>query len=395
MKTVAVCCLKNEADLVEPLVRHTCQLVDRMVVLDDGSHDESPMILQQLTDEGLPLDVITLRSLGKDQKARMTRLICDEAGHRLQADWILAIDADEFLNVPEGSSLIPQDIPPDTCLGLLWRGYVVQSQDNSADRNPITRLRHRRVFEPRPTFKLLIPGHLARQPGGWIEQGNHYYWVGGTRTPCQMHPTTWLGHFPLRSAGQHLIRVLGTQLAYLTMPDRNPEWGWSNREPFELFKDNPEGFAETLEYESLHYATPHARELKHAIEVVDDPFPYRGGPLRYTSPTRTVLQACGILARMAEQLAVQHAIVASNADPERVAAQARIVTTLQDTLLQRERERSHWVGQIRELREHCERYANENPLQPLRRFLRAKAALAWRRCKSWLRVRHAPSLSKS
>ena len=64
MATVAVSCLKNEADLVEPLVRHTCRFVDRMVLLDDGSHDESLEILHKLVEEGLPLEVIPLRSVG-------------------------------------------------------------------------------------------------------------------------------------------------------------------------------------------------------------------------------------------------------------------------------------------------------------------------------------------
>ena len=41
MSTVAVACIKNEEDIIEPLVRHTCRLVDHMIVMDDGSYDDS------------------------------------------------------------------------------------------------------------------------------------------------------------------------------------------------------------------------------------------------------------------------------------------------------------------------------------------------------------------
>ena len=41
MPIVAVATIKNEADVIEAMVRHNLAFVDRMVVLDNGSSDGS------------------------------------------------------------------------------------------------------------------------------------------------------------------------------------------------------------------------------------------------------------------------------------------------------------------------------------------------------------------
>src|SRR5579863_10462621 len=214
MNVVAVCCLKNEADIVEPLIRHTCAVVDRMVVIENGSHDESPHILRALKDEGLPLDIILDDTLGQHQQKRMTRLVCEEAGRRLNADWIVPLDADEFLSRPPGLPLVPCHASTDACFQLPWRNYVATADDDAADDNPATRIRRRRTVEPSPTLKVMIPGVLARRPGAALEQGNHNFCLNETRAEHGPHPHAWLDHFPLRSPAQYLTRIVTTTLAY-------------------------------------------------------------------------------------------------------------------------------------------------------------------------------------
>jgi len=366
MQTVAVCCLKNEADIVEPLVRHTCRVVDRMIVLDDGSLDESRAILQQLVAEGLPLELIERHASDNVQHRRMTRLVCEEAAVRLQADWIVAIDADEFLCLPPGELLIPPDLSRDTCLSLPWRCHVTSANDDAAELNPAIRLRYRREQEPHPTFKVIVPGELARRHSARIDQGNHHFWIGEQRCEEQSHPSAWLAHLPLRSPSQYLIRIAGTWLTYLSLPDRHPDWGWSSRVAFEEFKRDPERLVEFLVQESLQYGIPHARELQLALATVHDPLPYLGGPLRLTKPPLTILESCAVVLRMAEELALRQAVsaaagsrhMADNGSADKGSAdtgsadtggmrlrnQTHILATLQSTLNDRDLERSKLIA---------------------------------------------------
>ena len=121
MKSVAVTCVKNEIDIIEAFVRHTLALVDHVVVLDNGSQDGTRDVLHALEKEGLPLDVVEDPSVGKYQSQRMTRLMREWAIGRRDADWVLALDGDEFLAIPEGSPLVPDAIDGDRPISIPWR----------------------------------------------------------------------------------------------------------------------------------------------------------------------------------------------------------------------------------------------------------------------------------
>lgn len=367
MNIVAVTCIKNEADIIEALVRHTLRVVDRLIVLDDGSRDDSPKILRALVDEGLPLEVIERQSLRKDQRERMTRLVCDEAGQRLQADWIFVLDADEFLCVTPGESLIPPGTPDDACLMIPWRGHVALPCQDLQEPNPALRLRHRRQVEPHPTFKVVVPGKLARQAGGKVEQGNHRYWIDDQPLEAKLLTSAWLAHLPLRSPAQFLMRIVGTTLSYLAMPDRNPDWGWSCREPLERLKLQPETLESEFYEASRLYGIPHAREQGLLPELIEEPVGYLGGPLKYTgvkSPGQipAALEALPVLIRMAEDYALRLAVLTSplsEVQATEIEERSQILATLQSTLVARDQERSRLVGQGEQFRSALESCGRE------------------------------------
>src|SRR5207248_1347715 len=114
----------NEIDIIEAFVRHTLALVDRLVVLDNGSSDGTLAVLRALQAEGLPLDLVEDPTPGMYQAQRMTRLLREWAVGRHGADWVLPLDADEFLVVPEGASLVPSRPGGDRPVALPWRSYV-------------------------------------------------------------------------------------------------------------------------------------------------------------------------------------------------------------------------------------------------------------------------------
>ncbi len=121
VKSVAITCVKNEIDIIEAFVRHTLALADRLVVLENGSRDGTCDVLRALEKEGLPLEIVEDPSPGKYQSQRMTRLMRDWAVGRHQADWVLPLDADEFLAVPQGARLIPAEADAGRPISLPWR----------------------------------------------------------------------------------------------------------------------------------------------------------------------------------------------------------------------------------------------------------------------------------
>src|SRR5262249_40485645 len=124
MKIVAVACVRDEIDIIEAFVRHTLGWVDHLAVLDNGSTDGTSAGLEALRAEGLPLDVVSDPTPGKYQSRRITRLMREVALGRYGADWVLPLDADEFVCVPGGGLLIPPETPLDRPLQLAWRTYV-------------------------------------------------------------------------------------------------------------------------------------------------------------------------------------------------------------------------------------------------------------------------------
>src|ERR1700676_1778704 len=99
MKLFGAAMLRNEADVVESFVRHNLALLDGLLVVDHGSSDGTSEILDALVAEGLPLEVYRDASVGYLQSEIMTRA-ARHAFARHGADFVFAIDGDEFLKVP-------------------------------------------------------------------------------------------------------------------------------------------------------------------------------------------------------------------------------------------------------------------------------------------------------
>lgn len=55
MKIVSITMVKNEADIIESFVRYHLNIVDEMIILDNCSSDETPLIINKLIDEDFPI----------------------------------------------------------------------------------------------------------------------------------------------------------------------------------------------------------------------------------------------------------------------------------------------------------------------------------------------------
>ena len=91
--------VRNEADILRVnLQYHLAAGIDRFLVVDNGSSDDSDEILREMSRDGR---VSWTRDDGKYRQAEITTGLAHEA-RSAGADWVIPIDVDEFWHAPGG-----------------------------------------------------------------------------------------------------------------------------------------------------------------------------------------------------------------------------------------------------------------------------------------------------
>ena len=99
-KIVSFTRVLNEDDIIEAFVRHHAAHVDEMLFLDNGSTDRTAEILKALQEEGFPLKLFRNYAVSFDEIA-INSWGYQIASQVLGADWVVFLDADEFIATPE------------------------------------------------------------------------------------------------------------------------------------------------------------------------------------------------------------------------------------------------------------------------------------------------------
>jgi glycosyltransferase involved in cell wall biosynthesis len=297
----------NENDIIEPFVRHHAAMFDLLLVIDDDSTDGSWTILERLRDEGLPLLLFRAGETGWPQTTFTTRLMhlaFDEHG----ADWICALDADEFLELPAGAALA--DIVPATdelLIQIRWNNFAWHRTLDEAERNPVVRMQVR--MPPRiDSAKAIVPRAALRgDREARLLNGNHGLYRHGERVAVAYYEQLPLCHFPIRSIQQFVSKVVINHLRYATLPNNHrPEVGFQYKKPFDLTKGSIEQMLpriiEEMERESPVYALQNGGMM--IGQIADRPLDYRGGPLLYSNrPTSALTNIIGLAERFAHRIA--------------------------------------------------------------------------------------------
>lgn len=218
MRLAAVTTVRNECDIIESFVRHNAAFLDCFYILDHRSTDATPVILRKLADEGLPV-LLSREDRGIFyQSAKMTRLI----RHALDDypwDFIIPLDSDEFLRVPDRATLEAALAGLDgTSLGLSnVVTYVPTENDDLKEIDVLRRIVHRAKTVPDigcKIGKVIIPGELARHAGFSLNEGHHGVSIDGRPVPERWLDALSLAHFPVRSADQFVLRTALCRLAW-------------------------------------------------------------------------------------------------------------------------------------------------------------------------------------
>lgn len=214
MKIITFSVVRNESDILEAFVRHHAAFVHRMVIVDHRSQDNSREILEALRAEGLPLDVRSISDFSYDQ-AKIYSDIVREVVQRDAPDWMLPLDADEFLIAP-GAQNVQDALGQEGDTGTLiipWRGYIPLPSDDEREQHVLRRITHRRTREDPQWWKIALPRSVLHEAQRLIVGTHYIHYTSGEALPTKRSRTLALAHFPIRSATQITCKAIAGWLS--------------------------------------------------------------------------------------------------------------------------------------------------------------------------------------
>ena len=223
--SIALSAVRDEQDILERFVRHTLGCVDGMLIINHEGSDASRDILVSLFNEGLPLCFLNTRELGFHQSGWLTDLAA-AAANRLGAQVIIPLDADEFLQRPDGGDVRDylSTISRDDVRLISWRSYIPLESASNDEPDILRRITSRLAVSPR-IQKVLVGGRVAAQDSFRIGYGSHEVIVGVKKVECSRDRQLILAHFPVRSVAQFVAKVAVARITIPLVPERSPNSG--------------------------------------------------------------------------------------------------------------------------------------------------------------------------
>lgn len=206
-KVAAITMIKDECDIIELFVRINSRSLDHIFVIDHDSKDGTQEILLRLKAQGFPLTIYKHES-SDFQQAIMLTTLCRQVAATNEYDYIVPLDADEFIYTPGGISFaqaLDEQVPKDGCGLMAWITYVPTGGDYYGSKAPLYEVFRKRSKEPEQFYKVIIPN----EPGKSciIAEGNHFISVNGQWLQGPVI-TPLLQHVPVRSVEQITAKAL-------------------------------------------------------------------------------------------------------------------------------------------------------------------------------------------
>jgi glycosyltransferase involved in cell wall biosynthesis len=302
MKLAAVSRILNEADIAESFIRHTAHFVDHHVLIDNGSVDGTLRILESLRDEGFPLTIFQNRA-SRFVEERINTFLYQTAVNSTKADWIVFLDADEFIDdrlvVPSLRDCLEAFATrhgEEACVDVHVCEYHPTPNDPS---ELVVPQRIRFGNPPTRNIKVIVPAVLIRRQAT-IQPGNHSVLIdGGKPCPSFTEPTLRYAHFAYRSPYQWISKFVIGWAKVLAAGPETVKAGHNQhyREPFELLRTDPQAILRNPDLMQLR--PPPA-------DAALDPIVYRGGSLIYTATPDYTMRAVQVMMQYLFELAGQN-----------------------------------------------------------------------------------------
>jgi hypothetical protein len=277
MRLFGVMMVRNESDVIEASVRHNLMVLDGLAVIDHGSFDGTSGILAELQDEGLPLRVVRDSSPAFFQAERITAIVRETLA-RERADFVFAMDADEFIKVESRERLdhALEDLPRDVHAVAHWITYVPESFGDGAATIGPAHLRWRLKSERHGMYKSVIGRSFVQHQTQHVISGNHL-----VDDPTKPKPppqirlprdVVALSHCPVRSRRQLESKVIIGYLAHLATQPANASQASHWLDIYEELRMGRHLSEERLREIACNYGLPrNIWQLVTDIELIDDP----------------------------------------------------------------------------------------------------------------------------
>ena len=280
MKVVLITMVNNEEDIIEAFIRYHAAFVDKIVIADHHSSDRTPEIVSQLIEEGLPIELLTVQTIDFCQQEVMSSLLYKQAC-LTRADWILPLDADEFL-VSDGdvqASFTSMD--QNHAYYVPRYVYVPTPVDNQHEINPLKRIQKRVVRTYPELSKVIAPYTLASNDSVYLSMGNHHLLRkehdSSVRIPALDATLFYIAHFPVRNVHQLEKKMFfnwpkSVARGIHGQSTHRGEW-------FEYLMTHDHLTPEHLQQIASRYSSLE-RQMNNPVELIDDPL--HAPELRYT-----------------------------------------------------------------------------------------------------------------
>ena len=306
-RLVAITVLRNEIDIVEPFVRHTAALVDHHLIIDHCSHDGTGELVNSLRAEGISLSLYRNNDPAYNQPAATNKLM-RMAFEEHDADWVLPIDGDEFIQPPEDGPTLREALtdPPKHRGSLIYpfRTYHPHHADDSNEVNAAKRIVNHFEYETGEYHKIIVHRSAAKHDDAHIRPGNHHLNFGDNYVEPTLLEGFELAHFPVRSLGQYIRKIAMGELGKDAFGKKRKGLGTQKTAPFEELKHNAEFFFNTA--------------LLPDRDLIVRPAFYTGGELRYTAHEDDVSDTIQGILTMAHDIALQLGQMRDKARPKGV-----------------------------------------------------------------------------
>lgn len=230
-------------DIIESFVRYNINIFDGMIILDNGSTDNTLEILKLLKNEGLPLFIIEDNDREYNQEIKMNYLLL-KAVNEFKADIIVPLDADEFIisSNKRNPRIILEEIENNTFYYAKWKTYVpdFDNEDKKFIPSKITLSRDDNLDE---FYKVIVPKELVINYNVELTMGNHDL----TYNPKYedlikniFNMDLRIAHFPIRSKEQTESKIMVGWIYFLCNPKRVIGAGFQWEKIFNKLKENKE-----------------------------------------------------------------------------------------------------------------------------------------------------------
>lgn len=204
--------VKDEADVIEDVVRHTAGQVDVLIVADNSSTDGTYEILKQMEVTGEVYRLIEDPEVDYYQSRKMSKLAA--LAYELGAEWVVPVDADEIWAAREGRLADALSALPEAA--SLSQAVLFEHVPTDADGwvgkvkvegSPIRTMAYRKGL-PLPLRKV-----AARcSPDLVLQPGNHS--ATYQKLPLAQLDQLVVRHFPYRSEDQFISMAVNGAEAY-------------------------------------------------------------------------------------------------------------------------------------------------------------------------------------